>query len=193
MCQFISTLLANLSEQSCSQYCQQESYMEAFGVNVILLCVHLSLCYWKPCTAWSWHQRPSCWVFWDTSDDFCSVVWLMWLLQLQLSDIIFTSESSSCPSIPNAFWLDVAFCPNHHADRNYQSAPLCSDLRNVAKTLLGKPFVSTPFVILQLLPENVFYIFYISLNWKDDNVISLPPMTYLVLIPFRCPTIDNSC
>lgn len=109
-----------------------------------------------------------------------------------LSDFFFTSESSSCPSISNAFRLDVALCPNHHADWNYQSAPFCSDLRNVAKTLLGKSFVSPPFVILQLLPENVFYIFYISLNWKDDNVISLPPMTCLVLITFRCPTIDIS-
>lgn len=42
-----------------------------------------------------------------------------------------------------------------------------------------------------LPPEKAFYIFCIWLNWKDNNVISHAPMTYPLLIPFRCLTNDN--
>lgn len=72
--------------------------MEEFALNVAQLSVHVSPGHWKPCTAWGWHLRPSCWVFWETADDFCSAVWLTWLLHLQLSDFIFTS--ATCPLVP---------------------------------------------------------------------------------------------
>lgn len=109
------------------------------------------------------------------------------------------SVLSSCPSIVPLFQMPfklVGTLASHHAHWNYQYASLCSHLSNVAETLPAKSFFFQKksaflFHSFCLPPEKVFYIFYISLNWKDDNVISHPPMTHPLLVPFRCLPNDN--
>lgn len=93
----ITRSYVTLNQQAWSRYYQQKWYMEESAVNVSQLSVHVSLCLWKLCTAWGWHLSPSCLEFWETAD-FCSVIWLTWLLQSQLSDFILTSVT--CPLVP---------------------------------------------------------------------------------------------
>lgn len=152
--------------------------MEESAVNVSRLSVHVSLCPWKLCATWGWHLSPSCWEFWETAD-FCSVVSLTWLLQLQLSDFIFTSVTPLVPLFQLPLYLLWHFVPNimltgttnllhlrqfEKYSQNPFSQLLCVFLQKK----------NVPFVILHLRNEKAFSISYISLNRKDDNGISLP-------------------
>lgn len=104
----------------------------------------------------------------------------------------------SCPSIVPLFHLPIQVAgtlPQPSYSWNYLYSPLCSRLSNVAETLPAKSFLflqsASLFHSFCLPPEKAFYIFCIWLNWKDNNMISHAPMTYLLLIPFRCLTNDN--
>lgn len=108
--------------------------------------------------------------------------WLTWLLQLQLSNFIFTSVT--CPLVPLfqlPFYLQWHFVPNIMLTGTTNLLHLlwfekCS--QNPSSQLLCGVFLqkkSVPFVILHLLPQEAFSISYIALNRKDENGISLPP------------------
>lgn len=91
----ITRSYVTLNQQAWSWYCQQKWYVEESAVNVSQLSVHVSLS--LKALHRGWCLSPSCWEFWETAD-FCSVVWLTWLLQLHLNDFIFTCVT--CPLVP---------------------------------------------------------------------------------------------